>query len=55
MKVREGSVVGQVGHCLCGMGSSRRMGEKGGSAKDVGRGVIRGRQKMGEQRMKRVD
>ena len=54
MKVREGSVVGQEGHCLSGMGSSRRMGEKGGTAKDVDGVVIMGRQKMGEQRMKWV-
>lgn len=54
VKVREGSVVGQEDYCLCGVASTRRMGEKGGTTKDAD-GVVRtGRQKMREQRMKWV-
>lgn len=54
VKVGEGSGVGQEGYCLCGVGSTRRMGEKGGTTKDAD-GVVRtGRQKMREQRMKWV-
>lgn len=54
MKVREGSIVGQEGHCPCAVGSSRSMGEKGRTAMDVDRVVVTGREKMGEQRMQWV-
>lgn len=37
VKVREGSVVRQEGYCLCGVESTRRMGEKGGTTKDADR------------------
>lgn len=37
VKVREGSVAGQEGYCLCGVGSTIKMGEKGGTTKDADR------------------
>lgn len=54
VKVREYSVVGQEGYCLCGVGSTRRMGEKGGTTKDADGLVRTGRQKIREQMMKWV-
>lgn len=46
----EGGRVG--GGSLCRVGSTRRMGEKGGTTKDADRVVRMGSQKMREQMMK---